>query len=150
MTDTQTPDSERGYTITRAYDAPRQLVWRAITEADLFARWFGSDVQFEVHSWDLRAGGEWTGTMTYEGTEIPWAGRFIEVDEPKWLVVAITDEGEVKDTDDKLSYTLVDKGDTTELTVRQWGGSLTDEQYAQAEEGSRGFLEALAKVVATL
>jgi uncharacterized protein YndB with AHSA1/START domain len=146
----ETAAQDRGYTLTRTYDAPRAKVWRAISEADLFAQWFGAQVDLVIHSWDLREGGEWTGTMTYEGTEIPWAGRFVEVDEPSRLAVQITDEGTVKDTDDVLTYTLTDKGDQTLLEIRQSGGGLTDEQYEQAREGTAGFLEELAKVAATL
>src|SRR3954470_7448707 len=80
-------DTERGYTITREYDAPRPLVWRAISEAELFARWFGDQTELTIHEWDLRPGGEWRGTMVYEGGEIPWTGRFMEIDEPNRLVV---------------------------------------------------------------
>lgn len=93
----QSPDYDamRGYTISRVFDAPRALVWRAISEADLFARWFGADVDLALHEWDFRPQGLWRGTMTYEGTEIPWVGKFIEIDEPSRLVLAITDEGEI-------------------------------------------------------
>ncbi len=146
----ETAPEDRGYTLTRTYDAPRAKVWRAISEADLFARWFGAEVDLVIHSWDLRQGGEWSGTMTYQGTEIPWAGRFVEVDEPSRLAVQITDEGTVKDTDDVLTYTLTDKGEQTVLELSQRGGGLTDEQYEQAREGTAGFLDEMAKVIATL
>jgi uncharacterized protein YndB with AHSA1/START domain len=151
MTDTPAADdAERGYTITRTYEAPRALVWRAITEADLFARWFGAETELVVHSWDLRPGGEWRGTMTYEGNEIPWLGRFIEVDEPERLVLAITDEGELTEPLELITYTLAEADGRTELVLRQSGGGLTDEQYQQAKEGSSGFLDELGKVVASL
>ena len=146
----ETAPEDRGFTLTRTFDAPRAKVWRAISEADLFARWFGADVDLVVTSWDFREGGDYRATMTYEGTEIPWAGRFVEIDPPSRLAVQITDEGTVKDTDDVLTYTLTDKGDQTLLEIRQSGGGLTDEQYEQAREGTAGFLEELAKVVATL
>ena len=150
---TNTPaasDAERGYTITRTYEAPRALVWRAITEADLFARWFGADTDLEVHQWDLRPGGEWRGTMTYEGTEIPWLGRFVEVVEPERLVVAITDQGELREPLELISYTLTEDGGRTEMVLRQSGGNLTDEGYREAREGTSGFLDELAKVIASL
>jgi hypothetical protein len=34
--------------------------------------------------------------------------------------------------------------------MRQSGGNITDEQYQQAQEGARGFLDELGKVVASL
>lgn len=143
-------DAARGYTITRTFEAPRDLVWRALTEADLFARWFGAEVPLEIHEWDLREGGNWRGTMTYEGNEIPWVGEFVVVEPPERLVIAISDEGEVRDTDDLMQMTLRDDGDRTELVLVQNGGGLTDEQYEMAKEGTASFLEAIAEVVASL
>jgi uncharacterized protein YndB with AHSA1/START domain len=150
MTESPDYDAMRGYTITRVYDAPRALVWRAISEADLFARWFGAEVELDVHEWDFRPQGQWRGTMTYEGNKIPWVGKFLEIDEPSRLVLAITDAGEIKDDDDVIIYELADQGDRTELVLSQRGGGLSDEEYEQAREGSASFLEELAKVVATL
>ncbi|MGH9026401.1 MAG: SRPBCC domain-containing protein, partial [Acidimicrobiia bacterium] len=70
----QTPiDPERGYTITRNFDAPRPVVWQAITRADLFAQWFGAGTdRVEVQQWDLKPGGQWRATMHFEGNELPW------------------------------------------------------------------------------
>jgi uncharacterized protein YndB with AHSA1/START domain len=143
-------DPDRGYTLTRTFDAPRALVWRAITEADLFAQWVGADTPMEVHTWDLRPGGEWRGTMTYEGNELPWSGRFIEIEEPERLVVAFTDEPTIEQVDETLTYTLTERGDQTELVLRQSGGSLSDEEYGPAREGTASFLEKMAEVVAGL
>ncbi|MCU1356855.1 MAG: hypothetical protein JWM89_2273 [Acidimicrobiales bacterium] len=143
-------DPERGYTLERTFNAPKALVWRAITEADLFATWFGADTPLEIHQWDLRPQGEWKATMTYEGNEMPWAGRFLEVDEPDKLVVAFVDAPVIEDVFDVMTYTLTEHGDSTELVLRQHGGHLTDEQYEQAKEGTASFLDALAKVVASL
>ena len=148
MTDSAADD--RGYTLTRTYDAPRTKVWRAITEADLFARWFGAEADLVVSEWDLREGGEWKALMTWEGTEMPWAGRFLEIDEPHRFVVAFIDAATVDDTFEVMTYTLTDKGEQTVLELRQHGGHLTDEQYEQAKEGTAAFLEAMADVVATL
>ncbi len=151
MTETSATDNaERGYTLTRVYDAPRSLVWRAITEADLFAQWFGADTDLDVHEWDLRPSGEWRATMVWEGNEMPWAGRFLEIDEPERLVVAFIDQATIEDTFELMTYTLTEQGSQTELVLRQSGGHLTDEQYEQAREGTASFLDELAKVIAGL
>lgn len=150
MSETPTPDAERGYTITRSYDAPRALVWRAISEPQLFARWWCATIPVEVHDRDLKVGGEWHASMTYEGKKMPWSGKFVEIDEPNRLVVAFTDESAGPDVFDLMTYTLADEGAGTLLTVRQSGGHLTDGQYAEARNGTATFLEVLAKVVADL
>ena len=69
------------------------------TEADLFARWFGADLDVEITEWDLTEGGGGKAVMTYEGNAINWAGRFVENDEPSRLAVRITDEGSGFDPD---------------------------------------------------
>jgi uncharacterized protein YndB with AHSA1/START domain len=152
MSNDLTPEqnAERGYTITRTFDAPRQLVWDAITIADQFGQWFGTaEIKVDVQTYDVRPGGAMKATMTYEGNEIPWVGEFKEVEPIERLVLAFADLPELPDPTDLLTFTLTELGpDRTELVLRQSGGHLTDEQYEQAREGTAGFVEAMADVVA--
>src|ERR1700690_336558 len=87
-------NKERGYTITRVFDAAPQRVWWALTEPKQFAQWFGlpdsslSDVRL-----DVRVGGAWQATMHLpDGKQIPWSGKYLEVDEPRKLVMAFSDQ----------------------------------------------------------
>jgi uncharacterized protein YndB with AHSA1/START domain len=151
MTQTPAADHERGYTLTRTFDAPRALVWQAITQPDLFARWWGAEAAgVEVHQWDLEPGGLWRATMHSRGNEIPWSGRFEEVDEPERLVFVVTDESEVGDAFELMTFTLTEAGGKTDLVLRQSGGSLSDEEYGEAKKGTGRFLDTLADVVADL
>jgi uncharacterized protein YndB with AHSA1/START domain len=57
---TVTTPSDREVMMTRVFDAPRQLVFEALTNPELLTRWFGP------HGWtlttcevDLRVGGAW-------------------------------------------------------------------------------------------
>ena len=46
--------------VTRAFDAPRDLVFRAHTDPDLLVRWLGPrDLTLTVERYDLRDGGRW-------------------------------------------------------------------------------------------
>jgi uncharacterized protein YndB with AHSA1/START domain len=149
MTEAST-NPERGYTLTRTYDAPRPVVWQAITQPDLFAQWFGTEAApVDVHHWDLKPGGLWHATMHYEGNELPWSGRFDEIDEPQRIVIAVNDAPELGDIFELMTITLSEAGDKTELMLRQTG-HLTEEQYREAQEGTAAFLDALAGVVARL
>ena len=144
-------DSQRGYTLTRRLDAPRLLVWRALAEPELFARWFGAGTDgVEVHQWDFEPGGRWRASMRWQGSSMPWAGRFEEIDEPDRLVWAFVDAADLGEVYEVMTITLADEGTGTELVLRQSGGHLTDEQYEQAKAGTASFLEALEVVVGGL
>jgi uncharacterized protein YndB with AHSA1/START domain len=151
MTDDLTPEqnAERGYTITRVFDAPRQLVWDAITVPEQFAEWFGTaETKVDVATMDVRPGGAWRATMYFDGNELPWSGEYKEVVEPERLVLAFADTEVLGDRYDLFTFTLNDLGGRTELVLRQSGGNLSDEQYAMAREGTAAFVEAIAAIVA--
>ncbi len=67
--------------ITRVFDAPRELVWKAWTTPAMLVNWFGcaafSTVDAAV---DLRKGGQWRVVMrTPDGEEIPSYGTYTAV-----------------------------------------------------------------------
>jgi uncharacterized protein YndB with AHSA1/START domain len=67
--------------ITREFDAPKHLVYRAYTEPDLIRRWWsgqrGEVTSVEV---DLRVGGSWRYVMmANEGFEVAFHGEFREI-----------------------------------------------------------------------
>jgi uncharacterized protein YndB with AHSA1/START domain len=46
--------------ITREFDAPRELVYRAYTDPDLLVQWLGPrKYKMTVENWDVRDGGKW-------------------------------------------------------------------------------------------
>ena len=66
MTDTAT---DAGISMTRVFDAPRELVFAAWTEPARFAYWFGgagTEVPTSSVEMDLRPGGQWKATMLLE------------------------------------------------------------------------------------
>jgi uncharacterized protein YndB with AHSA1/START domain len=67
--------------ITREFDAPKHLVYRAYTEPDLIERWWSGErgrvTSVEV---DLRVGGTWRYVMkANEGFEVAFHGQFREI-----------------------------------------------------------------------
>jgi uncharacterized protein YndB with AHSA1/START domain len=81
--------------ITREFDAPRNLVWRAFTEPDLIKRWWSGDrgtvTSVEV---DLRVGGRWRYVMTANGGfEVAFHGEYREIAAPERLVNTEAFEG---------------------------------------------------------
>jgi uncharacterized protein YndB with AHSA1/START domain len=81
--------------VTREFDAPRHLVYRAWTTPELVARWWtakrGSAVTMEI---DLRVGGRWRYVMeTDGGQEVAFHGEYREVVPEERLVTTEVYEG---------------------------------------------------------
>ena len=112
----------REISITRIFDAPRDLVWRAWTEAEQLARWFmphGFTVpECEV---DLRPGGTFRMMVRDpNGMESPTGGELMEVDPLERLVfttAAFEGPDGVPLFEVRNTATFADRGDKTELTL---------------------------------
>jgi uncharacterized protein YndB with AHSA1/START domain len=81
-----------GITITRVYHAPRELVWKAWTEPDQLARWWGRRGWNAVPStilMDVRPGGAFHVNTVSEadGAELATEGTYREVVAPERLVL---------------------------------------------------------------
>lgn len=76
-------------TITRVFDAPRELVWKAWTEPERVKRWWGpKGFTSPVIKIDLRVGGEYLSCMrSPEGQDFWSKGIFREIVAPERLVM---------------------------------------------------------------
>jgi uncharacterized protein YndB with AHSA1/START domain len=88
--------SDTEYRVTRAFDAPAELIFRAWTTPDLVKRWWG----FETSEWrvceiDLREGGTWRYVIVEKGNEVGFHGDFHEIAAPHRLVFTEMFEGVV-------------------------------------------------------
>lgn len=67
--------------VTREFDAPKHLVYRAYTTPELIKRWWGGKRgEVTVAEVDLRVGGRWRYVLTAnEGFEVAFNGVFREI-----------------------------------------------------------------------
>ena len=74
--------------ITRTFDAPRHLVYRAVTTPELVRRWWGGKRGTVTHAEiDLRVGGRWRYVMTANGGfEVAFHGEYLEIEPDVRLV----------------------------------------------------------------
>jgi uncharacterized protein YndB with AHSA1/START domain len=90
MSDTRTdiPTDEPIIIMKRLYEAPRDLVWQAMTEARHLQQWWGgAGVTNPVCEMDVRRGGLWNHVMRFpDGRELNMKFVFVEVDRPARLV----------------------------------------------------------------
>jgi uncharacterized protein YndB with AHSA1/START domain len=67
--------------ITRTFDAPRPLVFKAYTTPELVARWWHANRgEVKLVEIDLRVGGRWRYVMVaHDGTEVGFHGEYREL-----------------------------------------------------------------------
>lgn len=81
--------------ITREFDAPRELVFRAYTEPELLVQWLGPrDLKLTVDRYETRDGGTWRYVHTdAEGNEFGFHGVFHGTPSPDGIVQTFEFEG---------------------------------------------------------
>lgn len=73
----------------RTFDAPRELVWAAMTSAEHIPQWWGPHgTTAAVVEMDVRPGGKWrwVAAATPDGGGAPFKGEYLEVVPPERLV----------------------------------------------------------------
>jgi uncharacterized protein YndB with AHSA1/START domain len=80
--------SAREIVIAREFNAPRELVWQAMTDPRHVVRWWGPrGFTTKIEHMDVRPGGTWEHTMRGpDGTEYPNKSLFQEVVKPERIV----------------------------------------------------------------
>ncbi len=102
--------------ITRVFDAPADLVFKAMTTPELVQRWWGFESsQWQVCEIDLRVGGRWRYVTREEGGfEVAFHGDYREIDAPHRVVSTEVFEGapvEDPDASGTLNTVTLDERD---------------------------------------
>jgi uncharacterized protein YndB with AHSA1/START domain len=113
-----TTPSDTQIQITRVFDAPAALVYRAWTTPDLVRRWWAGDkgevVSAEV---DLRVGGTWRYVMTANaGFEVAFHGEYLELEPGRRIVATEVFEG-MPDAAATTTLTLTEANGRTTMTI---------------------------------
>lgn len=73
--------------ITREFDAPRELVFRAHTDPDLYVQWVGPrDLTMTIDKFDMRDGGSYKYTHERDGHKYTFFGVSHEVLAPERII----------------------------------------------------------------
>jgi uncharacterized protein YndB with AHSA1/START domain len=94
-TATVTLPTDEQILITREFNAPKHLVWKAFTTPELVKRWWNAKRgEMTVAEIDLQAGGRWRYVMvTDDGLEVGFHGEYREVVLGERIVSTETYEG---------------------------------------------------------
>jgi uncharacterized protein YndB with AHSA1/START domain len=148
MTDAHTAQDQQ-ILITRIFDAPRELVFRAWTDPDHVAQWFGPerfDTPRETVEIDLRVGGRFELTMVEResGAQFPVLYEIVELDPPRLLVLKAEPMPELGNHEPTFTRVeLHDHGDKTRMT-------LSDGPYVRSAHAEAGWQAAFDKLDAVL
>lgn len=148
------PKSEREIVVTRTFDAPSRIVFKAWTTPELFRRWWipkSMPLALLSYEADIRTGGTYRLVFDVDGTKtMAFFGRYIEVT-PHSRIVWTNDES--GDNGAVTTVTLEEKGDKTLLVLHELYRSKEARDAAHASgayDGMGETFEQLAEVLATL
>lgn len=113
---------ERTLVLSRLFDAPRALVFKAWSKAEHAARWFGpKDFTCPSCKIDFRVGGAYRACIrSADGKEYWMRGIYREIAEPERIVFTFAweEEGE-RGRENTITVTFAEQGDQTRMTFRQ-------------------------------
>ena len=112
----ETP-TDREVVVTRTFDAPRGLVFDALTKPELIKRWYGPPGSLEICESDARPGGSWRFVMKRNNKTVGQYGTYREVSAPDRFVR--TERWEDWDPGETLVTTvLTERAGTTTIVMR--------------------------------
>jgi uncharacterized protein YndB with AHSA1/START domain len=114
-----TTPSEQEVRMTRLFDAPRHLVFEAMTRPEHVKRWWGclgEGYSVPVCEIDLRPGGKWRFVNRHPGGDAAFHGEYREITPPSRCVFTEIFE-EYPDIVSVVTADLAEEGRKTRLTV---------------------------------
>jgi uncharacterized protein YndB with AHSA1/START domain len=147
-------DASRVLVITRTFDAPRALVWKAWSDTQHFIRWMGPPDHPMVHQeGEFRPGGRWRGCLrsVKTGEDMWQSGEYREIVEQERLVFTFAwDRADgTRSPETLITITFAEREGKTVMSFRQTGfGSV--EQRDGHRIGWDGSFDRLAEHLASL
>ncbi|WP_224247293.1 SRPBCC family protein [Hyalangium gracile] len=81
-----TTPSDREIRIERIFNAPRERVWRALTDPELVAQWWGRGNKLVIERMEVKRGGHWRFVEHASDGVHGFEGRYREVTPPERVV----------------------------------------------------------------
>jgi uncharacterized protein YndB with AHSA1/START domain len=114
-----TTPSDQEICLTRLFDAPRQLVFEAMTKPEHVRRWWGQlgeGYSVPVCEIDLRPGGKWRFVNRHPKGEVTFYGEYREISPPTRLVFTEI-FADYPDTVSLVTSVFTEEGRKTRLTA---------------------------------
>jgi uncharacterized protein YndB with AHSA1/START domain len=134
---TVTKVGDRELRAERIFDAPRERVWRAMTDPKLVAQWWGRGNKLVLEKFEPKKGGHWRFVEHSDGGQHGFEGRFREVTPPERIVQTFEWDG-MPGHVSVDSMTLTDLGDGRTRLVVTSIYHTTEERDGMLNSGMEG------------
>ena len=146
-----TTPADREIVMTRVFNAPRRLVFDALTKPELLRRWFGPrGWSLVVCEADLKVGGAWRWVLRGpEGRDMGMRGVYQEITPPERLVSSESFEDYPGESLNTLTLSEEDGKTTFTITVRYASQQVRDVVIKSGmEHGAAECYDKLAEMLA--
>ncbi len=146
--------AEFEFTISRVFDAPRLMVWKAWTQQKQLDQWFGpKGCPIIKSTLDLREGGSFLYGMKTPGGDMWGKWTFLTVDEPEKLIFITSFCESTGKTVTRHPFspswpletlstvTFTEKNKQTEVIIRWTAHNATEIELKTFEEGKQGMMQ---------
>ena len=145
-------EADKSLTITQEHRAPRNIVFKAFSEAEHLRRWWGpKGWDMPVCEVDFRPGGEWVYAIENDDGEIHWAKAVYQEIVPNEKIVFLANfiDGNRKVLDElpeqKMTITFDEQDEKTFLTILVEYSSAKDKEQHVEMGFIQGFSQALGQ-----
>jgi uncharacterized protein YndB with AHSA1/START domain len=147
------PTIDREITITRIFDAPRELVFDAFTDPMHIGEWWGPDgFTITTDEMDVRVGGTWRFVRHGpDGVDYPNRITYTEISRPERLAYDHGDDGDPPVVSFKATIRFAEREGKTELTMSSLFPTAAERDRVVEEHGAiEGGKQTLARLAAYL
>lgn len=151
---TMTLPSDREILITRVFNAPRTIVFDAVTKCEHVSNWYGPrGTEMLSCKIDLRPGGAWRFVQRLHGEEFAFSGVYREIVRPGRVVQTWNFEGIPPGHESIETLTLEEQNGKTKWTTHSLFKSAEDRDgliKSGMESGMRETMDRLAELVESM
>jgi uncharacterized protein YndB with AHSA1/START domain len=136
-------------TVRRTFQAPREKVFRAWTNAQELARWFAPSAEYstKVPELDLKVGGKYKVEMHHKGGTVHKVeGMYVEIKPPEKIAFTWRWENDPATQESLVTIEFLDLGPSTEILLTHVHLPNAEQREKHAH-GWNGCLEQLARFV---
>ena len=131
-----TTPSDREIRIERTFNAPRAKVWRAFTDPEWLAQWWGRGNKLDIERYEFQRGGHYRFVEHNDKGKDGFEGRFMEIAPPERLMLTFEWDG-LPGYSIREEITLEDQGERTRVVTTMWFLK-TEERDGMLHSGMEG------------